>query len=137
MICSTKPLFAKSFTYIVVGSVALACRRPFNPMFPTMKSTRPFPMKSPATMRFHQPLLFSSPGTLSRTSAPVLVFLKIVIGIHSPTRINSGRPSPSRSCQTASVTMPTCLSMGATLSVTSVKCPLPSLCSNMLGGSMP
>src|SRR5690606_3991467 len=71
-------------------------------------------------MEFHQP------GTSPRPVVDVTfvnsppVFLKNDIGIHSPTRIISRRPSLSKSVNNASLTIPTFLSPGATLSVTSV-----------------
>src|SRR5690348_18052114 len=67
MICFATPLPSKSFTYIVMGSASLARKRVLRPRLPTMKSTRPCPVKSPATMRFHHPSLCSRPGLLRRT----------------------------------------------------------------------
>ena len=86
-----------------------------------MKSTRPRPVKSPATMRFHHPSLCSKPGVFRRTSFPPPALWKTVIGIHSPTTTRSSLPSPSTSRQSASVTMPTRSSSGASRWVTSVK----------------
>ena len=103
-----------------------------------MKSTRPSPVKSPAMMRFHQPLLFSSPrtfGLLGACRRPAL--WKMVIGIHSPTTTRSCLPIAVDVRQTASVTMPTCDRPGAAVSVTSVKWPRPSFLRSTLCGSMP
>jgi hypothetical protein len=128
---------SKSFTYIVAGSAAVARRRVLSPRLPTTKSTRPSPVKSPATTRFHHPRLFSSPGTFSRAMRPPPALRKIVTGIHSPTTTRSAFPSASTSRHSASVTMPTRASPGAACSVTSANRPRPSFRSSMLRGSAP
>ena len=86
---------------------------------------RPSPLKSAAAMEVHQPVPAAANPAFSLQSSKPLPWLlwKYFTVPHSKARMRSGQPSPSTSLQRAEVTMPTSLSPGASVSVTSSKRP--------------
>ena len=102
---SNVPFLSKSFTYKYIGNSGEGVCLVFSPWFPKMTSLSRSWSISTISMVCHQPEVFAKLLIIISFRTP-FSFLKMRMGIHSPTIIKSSQLSPSKSTHFASVTIP-------------------------------